>query len=76
MSVAKPAVLMDARLSYRQQAIVDLLVAGDTAKEIAAKLAVSVDVVEHQIGAARRKTGARNVHHLTALCGKSHLVNG
>jgi DNA-binding CsgD family transcriptional regulator len=46
---------------------VKLVAAGDTAKEIAVALALTVPRVEKRIISARGKLGARNVAHLAAL---------
>lgn len=54
-------------LTSREQDIVDALILGNTAKEIARLLGLSPKTVENRIGAIKTKFGARNLQHLVSL---------
>ena len=54
-------------LTDRQQNILFLLAQGLSSKEVALKTSISHRTVEHQIGAVKRKLGARNVTHAVAM---------
>jgi DNA-binding CsgD family transcriptional regulator len=54
-------------LTERQEDIIQLLASGLSSKEIALRLGISPRTVEHQIEAAKRKLGARNIAHAVAI---------
>jgi DNA-binding CsgD family transcriptional regulator len=55
------------RLDVTDEGIVQLLIEGSTAKEIAAELNVSHRTVEHRIDRLKERYGARNTVHLVAM---------
>lgn len=61
-------------LTERQEDIIHLLANGLSMKVIALRLGVSPRTVEHQIEAARRKLGARNIAHAVAIALGRSLV--
>lgn len=60
------------KLDVADEAIVQLLMAGATAKEIAETLSVSPRTVEHRIGRLKIRYGARNTVHLIAMLVTAH----
>lgn len=56
-----------AELDLTDEAIVQLLVEGATAKEIAAEINVSPRTVEHRLERMKERMGARNLVQLTAM---------
>jgi len=60
------------RLDVADEAIVQLLIEGATAKEIAGTLGVSSRTVEHRIERLKVRYGARNTVHLVAMLVTSH----
>lgn len=55
------------KLDVADEAIVQLLIEGTTAKEIAVMLGVSARTVEHRIERLKTRFGARNTVHLVAM---------
>ena len=55
------------QLTGRQRDILFLLAQGLSSKEVALKTSISHRTVEHQIGAVKRKLGAKNVTHAVAI---------
>ena len=64
---------VDAKLDLVDEEIVQLLIEGETAKEIATILGVSQRTVEHRIDKMKIRYDARNVVHLTAKLFSVHL---
>ncbi|BDA83991.1 hypothetical protein Sa4125_15330 [Aureimonas sp. SA4125] len=54
-------------LSTREDDVLDLLISGHSAKEIAMLLDLSFRTVEHHISAIKTKLAAKNVAHATAI---------
>ncbi|MQB34721.1 LuxR family transcriptional regulator [Agrobacterium rhizogenes] len=61
------------RLDVADEAIVQLLIEGATAKEIAVTLNVSHRTVEHRLERMKERYGARNTVHLVAMLMANHL---
>lgn len=61
------------RLDVADEAIVQLLVEGATAKEIAVTLNISHRTVEHRLERMKERYGARNTVHLVAMLMANHL---
>lgn len=61
------------KLDVGDEAIVQLLVEGATAKEIATTLGVSHRTVEHRLERMKQRYGARNTVHLVAMLIATHL---
>ena len=55
------------RLTEREHAIMDLVIAGHANKEIAARLAISQRTVENHRAAVMTKTGAKSLPDLVRL---------
>lgn len=64
----------EATLDISDEAIVQLLIEGATAKEIAANLGVSHRTVEHRLEKMKQRFGVRNVVHLTAMLIATHVA--
>ncbi|MGN7713464.1 LuxR C-terminal-related transcriptional regulator [Agrobacterium radiobacter] len=60
------------KLDVADEAIVQLLIEGATAKEIAETLSVSARTVEHRIERLKTRYGARNTVHLIAMLVTAH----
>ena len=60
-------------LDVADEAIVQLLVEGATAKEIASSLNVSHRTVEHRLERMKERYGAKNTVHLVAMLISTHL---
>lgn len=60
-------------LDVGDEAIVQLLIEGATAKEIAVSLGVSHRTVEHRLERMKERYGARNTVHLVAMLIAAHL---
>lgn len=60
-------------LDVGDEAIVQLLIEGATAKEIAVSLGVSHRTVEHRLERMKERYGARNTVHLVAMLIATHL---
>ncbi len=61
------------KLDVGDEAIVQLLIEGATAKEIAVSLDVSHRTVEHRLERMKERYGARNTVHLVAMLIATHL---
>lgn len=61
------------KLDIADEAIVQLLIEGATAKEIAVSLGVSHRTVEHRLERMKERYGARNAVHLVAMLIATHL---
>lgn len=61
------------RLDVGDEAILQLLVEGATAKEIAAALGISHRTVEHRLERMKERYGARNIVHLVSMMIAKHL---
>lgn len=61
------------KLDVADEAIIQLLVEGATAKEAAATLGISHRTVEHRLEKMRQRYGARNVVHLVSMLIATHL---
>lgn len=61
-------------LSERELEVVALVIEGQTNKEIARGLQLSVHTVQHHVASARRKTRARSRTHLAVLVMRAGLV--
>jgi DNA-binding CsgD family transcriptional regulator len=61
------------KLDIADEAIVQLLIEGATAKEIAATLDVSHRTVEHRLEKMKQRYGARNTVHLVAMLIATHI---
>ncbi|GEC30921.1 hypothetical protein N181_04930 [Sinorhizobium fredii USDA 205] len=60
-------------LDVADEAIIQLLVEGATAKETAATLGISHRTVEHRLERMKQRYGARNVVHLVSMLIATHL---
>jgi len=58
------------------EAVIQLLIEGCTAKEIAVTLEVSPRTVEHRLEKLKERYGARNTVHLAAIMVASHVAGG
>lgn len=61
------------KLDVADEAIVQLLIEGATAKEIAASLNVSHRTIEHRLERMKERYGAKNTVHLVAMLIATHL---
>ncbi|MBD8875749.1 helix-turn-helix domain-containing protein [Roseibium polysiphoniae] len=61
------------KLTARETEVLDMILLGRTAREIAERLELSQRTVEHRILDLRTKYGAKNVTHLTALAVSTRL---
>lgn len=64
---------VDAKLDLVDEEIIQLLMEGETAKEIAIILALSQRTIEHRIDKMKIRYDARNVVHLTAKLFSAHM---
>lgn len=62
-------------LDAADEAIVQLLIEGSTAKEIAELLGLSHRTVEHRLEKLKQRYGARNTVHLVAMLVAAHIDN-
>lgn len=63
----------EASLDISDEAIVQLLIEGATAKEIATSLGASHRTIEHRLEKMKQRFGARNVVHLIAMLISTHV---
>ena len=63
----------EATLDIAEEAIMQLLIEGATAKEIAETLDISHRTVEHKLGKMKQRFGARNIVHLAAMLLARHV---
>ncbi|MGO4623908.1 response regulator transcription factor [Ensifer sp. 2YAB10] len=61
------------QMDVADEAIIQLLVEGATAKEIAVSLSISHRTVEHRLERMKERYGARNTVHLVAMLIATHL---
>ncbi|OWW04584.1 helix-turn-helix transcriptional regulator [Rhizobium sp. R72] len=61
------------KLDVGDEAIVQLLIEGATAKEIAVTLDVSHRTIEHRLERLKQRYGARNIVHLVSMLIATHL---
>lgn len=71
----RPAVTLGG-LSPRELEVADLLSRGQTPKEIAGRLGLSLHTVRHYSDGARQALGARTIPELTALLARARAGNG
>ncbi|SDA97515.1 regulatory protein, luxR family [Sinorhizobium sp. NFACC03] len=64
------------QMDVADEAIIQLLVEGATAKEIAAALSISHRTVEHRLERMKERFGARNTVHLVAMLIATHIERG
>ncbi len=64
---------VDAKLDMVDEGIIQLLMEGETAKEIAVVLALSQRTIEHRIDKMKNRYEAKNVVHLTAKLFSIHM---
>lgn len=62
-----------ARMDATDEAVMQLLTEGATAKEIAADLGISHRTVEHRLERMKERYGAKNTVHLAAMLIATHL---
>jgi len=62
-----------ARMDATDEAVIQLLTEGATAKEIAADLGISHRTVEHRLERMKERYGAKNTVHLTAMLVATHF---
>ena len=72
ISISLPRVVLPAHaskpsLTRREHQVLEALIMGNTAKEIALTLGVAPKTVEHRIESTKKKFGARNIQHLVSL---------
>lgn len=61
------------KLDVADETIVQLLIEGATAKEIAATIGISHRTVEHRLERMKERFGARNIVHLVAMLIATHI---
>lgn len=61
------------RLEVADEAIIQLLIEGATAKEIALSLGLSHRTIEHRLSRMKESYGAKNTVHLVAMLISMHL---
>ena len=64
-----------AKLTPRQRGVLHQIVRGASIEEVAECLAITVRTVRSHLDAARRKLGARNIHHLISMLGSVTVVS-
>jgi DNA-binding CsgD family transcriptional regulator len=62
-----------ARMDATDEAVIQLLTEGATAKEIAADLGISHRTVEHRLERMKERYGAKNTVHLAAMLVATHF---
>lgn len=81
ISITKTRLLLPAEpevrlLTERQANILFLLAQGSSSKEVARRFGISHRTVEHQIGAIKKRLGARNVVHAVSIAVAQSIIDG